>query len=164
MLALSNVTGDSFLLSEEILKQGFAAASDSPRKRIILPLHRTQDAPVQRMLNFFQMGTYVQPHVHPNPGQIETIQVIAGSIGFIVFEPDGKVRETHRLRTGAGSLIDIEPGLWHGMVPLEPDSAILEIKLGPYDPKTDKSFAPWAPAEGDPACSAYREKMESLFA
>jgi len=162
--ALPNISGPSFTLTEEILEQGFAAAAESPRQRIILPLHRSQTAPVQRMLNFFRLGTYVQPHVHAQPGQIETIYVLAGTIGFVLFDENGIVQSTHRLSAGPTGMIDIEHGIWHGLIPLEENSAILEIKMGPYDPATDKVFAKWAPPEGDPECTAYREKMETLFA
>ena len=163
-LAFDNVSGESFTLSERILVQGYAASRESSRKRMILPLHRTQDSPVERMLNFFQPGTFVQPHTHPLPGMTETIHVIRGAIGFILFEPDGKIRETQKLLANGVGLIDIEPGTWHGMVCLEPDTVILEIKKGPYDGATDKTFAKWAPSEGDAEAESYLEKMKALFA
>lgn len=163
-LALTNVEGDRFALTEETLQEGFGASAASPRKRMILPLHRTQDAAVQRMLNFFQPGTYVQPHVHPGLGQIETVQVLRGAIGFILFRPDGEVDEIVQLQEGGLGLIDIEPGLWHGMVCLAPDTVVLEIKKGPYDATTDKTFADWAPAEGDDGAEEYLARMISLFA
>ncbi len=28
------------------------------------------------------------------------------------------------------------------------ETVLFEVKPGPFDPKTDKEFAPWAPAEG----------------
>jgi hypothetical protein len=34
------------------------------------------------------------------------------------------------------------------MVCLAPDTAIVEIKKGPYDAAADKFFASWAPEEG----------------
>ena len=163
-LAFDNVDVESFRLNEKILEQGFSASRESMRKRMILPLHRTQESPVQRMLNFFQPGTFVQPHAHPLPGQTETIHVIRGAIGFILFEPDGKIRETRQLLANGVGLIDIEPGIWHGMVCLEPDTVVLEIKKGPYDAATDKIFAGWAPSEGDDGVESYLEKMEALFA
>lgn len=162
-LALQNVSGDRFALTEEILEQGFAASRESPRKRMILPLHRTQDAVVQRMLNFFQPGTIVTPHAHPQPGQIETVHVLRGALGFILFEENGEIRETRQLLAGGVGLIDIEPGVWHGMVCLEPDSVILEIKKGPYDATTDKIFPTWAPAEDSEQAPAYLRMLESLF-
>ena len=35
-----------------------------------------------------------------------------------------------------------------GTVSLKPDTVIYEVKAGPYKDSIDKSFAPWAPAEG----------------
>ena len=163
MNAFANVIGDHFELTEEVLQTGFRESAGSARRRIILPLHRTQDSSVQRMLNFFQPGTYVCPHQHPESGAIETICVLSGALGFILFDADGDVRSTHRLEAGGLGLIDIEPGVWHGMVALSPDTAILEIKKGPYDANTDKSFADWAPAENDPAVPHFLAKLEALF-
>lgn len=163
MNALSNVSGDHFELTDAVIQTGFKESAASPRRRIILPLHRTQDASVQRMLNFFQPGTYVCPHQHPEAGAIETICVLRGVLGFLLFEPDGTVRSTHRLEAGGNGLVDIEPGVWHGMVALAANTAILEIKQGPYDANADKCFASWAPPEGDPAVSDYLETLESHF-
>jgi cupin fold WbuC family metalloprotein len=153
--ALPPVSGSVFALTDEILSAGFSASAQSPRKRIILPLHRTQDAVVQRMLNFMQPGTYIQPHRHPEHHAIETIQVLRGGLDFLIFHADGTVAERHCLRASGLGLIDIEPGVWHGMVVMEPDTVLLEIKRGPYDANADKSFAPWAPAEGHPDVAAY---------
>ena len=115
------------------------------------------------MLNFFQPGTYIQPHIHPHPGQIETVHVLSGAVGFILFDADGQIYETQQLLAGGLGLIDIEPGTWHGMVCLQPNTAVLEIKKGPYEMVTDKTFADWAPAEGDANAVSYLEAMESLF-
>lgn len=163
MLAFSNATGPVFRLTETILEEGCAASRLSPRRRIILPLHRTQDAPVQRMLNFFQPGTYVRPHVHPGPGQSELVQVLRGRLGVLLFAPDGEVLGAHDLEGGPVSLIDLEPGQWHGMVCLAPDTVIVEIKKGPYSAALDKTFADWAPEEGDLRASDCLRRWESVF-
>jgi cupin fold WbuC family metalloprotein len=163
--ALSAVTGDVFHLDDELLTAGIEAAHKSPRRRIILPIHRTQDALVQRMFNFMLPGTYVQPHLHPREGAIETMMVLRGALGFVLFDNVGNVRDHWRLSAGTPSaVLDIEPQLWHGMVILEPDTVILEIKRGPYTLEHDKIFADWAPAEGDNDADDYREKLEALFA
>jgi cupin fold WbuC family metalloprotein len=52
-------------------------------------------------------------------------------------------------------LIDLEPDLWHGMIVLEADTVIFEVKRGPYDPATDKEFASWSPQEDSPEVAAY---------
>ena len=163
--ALPPVTGDVFHLTEDLLTSGLEAAHASPRRRIILPIHRAQDALVQRMFNFMLPGTYVQPHLHPREGAIETMMVLRGALGFVLFDNEGNVRDHWRLTAGTPSaILDIEPNLWHGMVILEPDTVILEIKRGPYDTQLDKVFADWAPAEDDDGADAYREKLEALFA
>jgi len=162
--ALPPVTGDVFHLSEGLLAQGIAAAHNSPRRRIILPIHRDQNALVQRMFNFMLPGTYVQPHLHPREGAIETMMVLRGALGFVLFDDRGNVVKHWRLTAGTPTaLLDIEPNLWHGMVILEPDTVILEIKRGPYDAERDKIFADWAPAEGANGTTAYRERLEALF-
>ncbi|MBL9115978.1 MAG: WbuC family cupin fold metalloprotein [Verrucomicrobiaceae bacterium] len=160
--ALPAVSGSVFVLTDEILQMGFAAAAASPRKRIILPVHRSDESVVQRMLNFMQPGTYIQPHRHPQQHAIETIQVLRGAMDFLVFSPDGDVIQRHRLQSDSLGLIDIEPGVWHGMVVLEPNTVILEIKRGPYDANADKFFAPWAPPEGRPEAEAYLTQLTSV--
>ncbi len=160
-LALPNVTGDVFVLDDASIQAGLAGSRESPRRRMILPLHRSQSDLVQRMLNFFQPGTYVTPHLHPKESASETILVMQGCIGMLILEEDGKIRSTHHLKKGA--LIDIAPNIWHGMVALEADTAILEVKRGPYD-DSDKVFAPWAPKEGEVGAEALIRQYEACFA
>ena len=161
--ALPNIHGDVFTLDEGTLRTGCTEAAASPRRRIILPLHRTQDALVQRMLNFLQPRTYLQPHLHPLPHASETIHVIRGALGFIIFNEDGTVKALHELRSNGLGFIDIEPQVWHGFIVLEPDTVIIEVKRGPYDPAHDKVFAPWAPAENSPGTSTALDEWHRLF-
>jgi len=128
---------------------------------MLLPIHRRQDALVQRMVNFLQPGTYVRPHLHPLDSASETILTLEGAIGFVIFGEDGHPTSRHRLE--AGGLIDIEPGVWHTLFALAPDTLILEVKRGPYD-DSDKSFAPWAPDEGSPEAEALVRRWEQEFA
>ena len=46
---------------------------------------------------------------------------------------------------------------------LEPDTVVFEVKPGPYQPTSDKDFAPWAPAEGGPDAPAYLADLEARF-
>ncbi len=162
--ALPHVSGDVFTLTDAVLLTGCQAAADSPRRRIILPVHRQQEALVQRMLNFLQPGTYIQPHLHPLPSASETIQVLRGSLGFLTFDAEGQVLECHRLDAEGLGFIDIEPQVWHGFVVLEPDTVILEIKRGPYDGRHDKVFASWAPRESDPGTTEALQQWAAAFA
>lgn len=159
-LAMENPTGDVFELTPELLEQGLAESRKSPRGRMLFPIHRHQDDLVQRMLNFLQPGTYIQPHQHPRDWATETILVLQGCLGFVIYSEEGDFVSSHRL--GAGQMIDIEARVWHGVLALDPDTVILEIKRGPYD-NTDKVFAEWAPAEGVEGSEEFYREMLALF-
>jgi len=147
--ALENVSGDVFVPDAELIQKGLEFSRESRRKRIILPLHRTQDARVQRMLNFMQPGTYIRPHRHNQPHAIESILVYQGAIQYLTFDKNGALtRSVHINSSGLfPGLIDIEPGVWHSFLVSEPDTILFEVKKGPYDAETDKEFADWAPEE-----------------
>jgi cupin fold WbuC family metalloprotein len=148
MNAFENISGDQFVLSPEVMKMGIKGSRTSKRKRIILPIHRTQDARVQRMLNFLQPGTYIRPHMHPLDHATESLVLIQGSICFYIFSPEGDVQTSKILRAGSvNSVADIQPRIWHSFTVLEEDTVLFECKLGPYNETKDKIFATWAPAE-----------------
>ncbi len=123
---------------------------------MLMPIHRQQNALVQRMVNFFQRDTYIPPHQHPREGASETIQMMAGRLAFFIFSEDGEISATYILEPG--DLIDIEAGVWHGLVVLEPDTVVLEIKRGPFD-ASDRIFAEWAPGEGDEGTVEYLNRL-----
>lgn len=159
-LALPPPTGPVFELSAALREEGLAESRRSPRRRILFPIHRSSHDLVQRMINFMQPGTYIQAHRHPREGATETILVMSGSLGFITFNEEGKVLTVSQL--GVGDLIDVEAGVWHGVLALAPDTVILEVKRGPFD-ETDKVFATWAPAENAAEAPAYLNWLLSLF-
>lgn len=164
MKAFPNPTGPVFTLTPELLERGCRAAAASPRRRIIQPVQRAQADAVQRIVNFLQPGTYVRPHTHPRPGQVEFIQVLQGRIGLLVFDPAGDLESVYDLEAGPLGAIDLEAGVWHTLVCLAPDTVVAEAKLGPYDPLTDKAFAAWAPEESDPAAAAELQRFLAHFA
>ena len=159
-LAMTNPTEPVFELTPALREEGLALSRLSPRRRMLLPIHRHQDDLVQRMVNFLQPGTYIQAHQHPRDWASETILVISGCLGFVTFDEAGKVLTTSRLEVG--DLIDIEAQVWHGVLALEPDTVILEIKRGPYDDQ-DKVFADWSPPENSDDAPAYLNWLLSLF-
>lgn len=144
-------TRSVFFLEQETLDAGIAASRSNDRKRVMIPIQRSETAPVQRLLNIMQPGSYVQPHLHPRPQAIELAQVLRGSMRVWIFDDAGHVLDTRVCTAGTpASLVDIEPHIWHSFAALEPDTVILEIKGGPYDKAQDKIFAEWAPRESEP--------------
>ncbi|MCC5926718.1 MAG: WbuC family cupin fold metalloprotein [Bacteroidetes bacterium] len=147
-LAFDNIQGPVYQLTQTDWQDGLQASRESPRGRFILPIHRRQDALVQRMLNFMQPGTYVRPHRHPRPGAVESIAVLKGAIRFRIFDDRGKVTREFDLKAGTPhSVVDIEPHVWHAFDVLEPDTILFETKMGPYDVNLDKEFASWSEEE-----------------
>lgn len=158
--AFQNPDGDLFRLSDSMIEKGLTASRQSKRKRMILPIHRKQEAEVQRLINFLQPGSYIRPHKHPMPHASESIVLIQGSIRFFTFDADGKVISDHILSSKPiPDVIDIEPGTWHSFLVLEPDTMIFECKKGPYDAETDKEFASWSPEEGDNKATQFMENL-----
>jgi len=163
-LALKNFNGEVFYLTDEILDAGIEASRESPRKRMIYPIQRSQDDLVQRLINFLQPGTYIRPHYHPLKHATETIHVMQGSLVFFVFDDDGNLKDGYYVESGmAGSVIDIVPGVWHNFVVLSDDTVIIEFKKGPYDAATDKVFAEWAPEEDTPEAIEYLKMLEDAI-
>ncbi len=164
MSAFPNFSGPLFELTEDLLAEGYAASRTSPRKRIIYPIHRTQDAQVQRMLNFMQPGTYVKPHIHRGAGASESVVLISGALQYFIFNEEGGLIRTFRMRAGTASAVaDMDPDVWHSFIVLEADSVIFECKKGPYEAMSDKDFAPWAPDEGTPEAADWVRMMEARY-
>ena len=161
-LAFQNPSGDRFHLTDNSIEQGLEASRESNRNRMILPIHRSQDAEVQRLINFLQPGTYIRPHKHPLPHATESIVVLRGSIRFFTLDDYGEIMtDQHLTATPIPSVIDIEPRVWHTFLVLETDTIIFECKRGPYNAETDKKFAEWAPEERDLEADIYMQKLNS---
>lgn len=155
--ALDAPAGELVWLDEAMIDQAVAYSRESPRGRMIAPFHKSPDDPLHRMLNALQPHSYVRPHRHLDPPKAEAWVVLRGAVAFFMFEEDGAIRECARIgaqdqRRG----VDLSPGGYHGLIALEPDTVLYEVKTGPYAAISDKAFAPFAPVEGTPEAEAYR--------
>lgn len=132
----------------------------SPRRRIILPLHKDHTAPLHRMLNAMQPGSYIQPHRHLDPPKPESVIVLQGAIKCFIFSSSGQIETMYTIRAGSPIFgVDSEPGVYHTFLAIDSDTVLFEVKPGPYSPATDKDFASWAPAEGAPAAKQYMQYL-----
>ena len=141
-----------------------ALASDRKRKNYNFHEHAET---VQRFLNVLQPGTYVRPHRHVRPEGVngfEFFLVLQGSIGMVLLDDDGNVLRCEKLEARCEQYgIEIPEGIYHTLVVLEPNSVILELKEGPYQPAVDKDFLQRFPAEGRVECGDYVKTWEALF-
>lgn len=144
------------LITETLLDEVTEQARKSPRLRMNHNFHESMEAPIHRMLNALEPGTYLIPHRHPD--KEETYLLLRGSLIALLFDEEGKVIDKVTLNPKMGNYgIEIPAGTWHGIVVLEPGTVIYEIKQGPFSPLTPENFASWAPAPTD------REKVNAYM-
>ena len=152
------------IISDKLLNELSQKASSLPRKRLNLNFHEDLADPINRMLNAFEPGTYVQPHKHENPDKREVFIVLRGSLVLVIFDDSGNPIDFVLLDPQKGTYaIEVEPGIWHSVISLESGTVVYEIKDGPYIQPIDKNFAPWAPKEGDEKCAEYLADLTKAF-
>ena len=125
-------------------------ARHAPRLRMNYNFHRDVNEPVNRLLNAMQRGTYVPVHRHLNPALSESCVVLRGRVGITIYNDSGCIVEQRQVGAGTDACgFDIEASVWHGLVVLEDDTVLYEVKQGPYTPLTAENIAPWSPDRQD---------------
>jgi len=120
--------------------------------------------PINRMLNAFETGTYIQPHKHENPDKREVFIVLRGSLVVVFFDSSGTPTDFVLLDREKGNFaVEIPVGVWHSLFALEVGSVVYEVKDGPYFPISDKNFASWAPIEGESGCDKYLKNLTDQY-
>lgn len=156
--------GAPVVFGQESLDALTSAAQASARRRKNLDFHSGPAHPAQRLLNAVEPDSYVQPHRHAAPQKDETLLVVRGAFGLVLFDENGAVSRTAVLRAhGAHIGTNIPCGTFHSLVSLESGSVFFEAKAGPYDATSEKEPAPWAPAEGDDGAREYHARLRALF-
>ena len=161
--ALPAPSTSTTIIGANLIHQAVEGSKTSPRKRIILPLHKGPESPMHRMLNALQPYSYIQPHSHLYPPKAESVIVLQGAILCFFFSPTGQVEEIHTLAAGSANFgVDSEPGVFHTFLALAENTVLFEVKPGPYEQSSDKDFASWAPKEGTPEVKGYMENLYAL--
>ena len=137
----------------------------APRLRINYNFHRTTDEAVNRLLNVMNRGSYLPVHRHLSPERTESCVVVKGKIGLMIYDDSGREVERRVIGPDCGCYgFDIEAGVWHGLVVLEDDTTLFEIKQGPYAPITPENLAPLTPAvEDKQAVERFVKELEQSF-
>jgi len=124
-------------------------SQSTPRKRAFEIL-RSGTAPrfvPAIMLNVLQPGTYPQPHKHTRKGKgHELITLLQGAAYVPSFDDDGKIDQVHML-SGDSPFVEVPGGTYHTVLPIQPNTAIVELYTTVYNAENYKQFAPWAPEE-----------------
>jgi cupin fold WbuC family metalloprotein len=152
------------IVSNHLLDELTHKAALSSRKRLNLNFHEQLSDPINRMLNAFEPGTYIQPHKHENPDKREVFIVLRGSMLMVIFDDSGTpidfilldpLQENHA--------VEIPAGVWHSVISLAAGTVVYEIKDGPYIQPLDKNFATWAPKEGNQECESYLARLTDQY-
>lgn len=154
------------VIDKELLEKTIAAARASPRRRHTTEISTHPDV-VQRLVNAIEPDSYVRPHKHFDPDKTETFLILRGKMLVVIFDDNGKIKESHLIEEEGEKLaVDIPPATWHMAISLKSGSVLFEVKEGPYIPNTDKNWAPWAPkertAEGQRYLAEIRKKVMGI--
>lgn len=153
------------LIDRALLDSLTAEAEQAPRRRKNRNFHPGDAYPAHRLLVAFEPGSYVAPHRHLDPNKDETLLVVRGRLGIVIFQAENAVDRSIVLQAGGEAIgIDIPHGVFHTVVALEAGTVFFEAKAGPYVPIAETERAPWAPAEGTPAAVDYLKELQALFA
>jgi cupin fold WbuC family metalloprotein len=151
------------VLGGEDLAALTAEARRHPRLRMNRNLHRMED-PVHRLLNAVEPGSYIRPHRHLDPPKAETVVVVSGALGLLVFDGDGRIEGTALLTPAPGRFVaDIPAGVWHSFVSLRAGTVFFETKVGPYVAPGPADLAGWAPADEVRAASDLEQSWRDMI-
>lgn len=152
------------LIDRGLLDSLSAEAGQAPRRRKNRNFHPGDAYPAHRLLIAIEPGSYVAPHRHLDPNKDETLLVVRGRLGVVIFRAENAVDRSIVLEAGGESIgIDIPHGVFHTVLALDPGTVFFEAKAGPYVPIAETERAPWAPAEGEPDAAAYLDRLRTLF-
>lgn len=159
-----NTTPPAQLIGHALLDDVSTEAIAAPRRRKNRNFHPHDAYPAHRLLNAIEPGSYVAPHRHNDASKDETMLVLRGRLGVVLFDDQGQTIATHALRAGGDPFgIDIPHGTWHTVFALESGTVFFEAKAGPYVPLEASEKAAWAPPEGAPEAVAYLDRLLQKF-
>ena len=152
-------------ITNELIELTLQRAKESPRLRMNHNFHADESYAVNRLLNAMHRGTFIPVHRHLNPSLSESGVVLRGRVGVIIYDSQGHIIDSRVVGDGADACgFDIEAGVWHGLVVLEDNTVIYEVKQGPYTPISAENVAPWSPAaDNHTAQLEFVKALENLF-
>lgn len=153
----------AYFLDTALLDELTAKARAVPRLRAHHNLHLDSAEPAHRLLVALEPGTYIRPHRHSDPTKAETLLVVRGRLGALVFDQQGQVLSAREMTPAEAFGFHVPAGVFHSIVALESGTVIMEIKAGPYAVPNAEDWGGWAPAEGEAGVAAALAGMEAEF-
>lgn len=141
-----------------------AQAAGSPRLRKNFNFHTSDSEKCHRLINAVEPDSYIPPHCHAAPDKDETVVVLRGRLGVLIFDDQGGVVRSFLIEPGGRNVgLTVPHGVFHTSVALARGTVFFEAKAGPYQPLQDKEKPVWAPTEGSPESSAYLGQLKARF-
>jgi cupin fold WbuC family metalloprotein len=152
------------LIDQGLLDKVSAEAVNSPRLRKNFNFHASDTDLCHRLLNAIEPASYLPPHRHLDPAKDETMIVLRGCLGVVIFDEFGQVVQTQLLEAGSATCgITIPHGVFHTVVSCETGTVMFEGKAGPYLPLSADERVSWAPGEGEAGVAVYASMLRKLF-
>ena len=151
-------------INQQKLNTISSLAKESTRRRKNYNFHSSDDDICHRLLNAMEPDSYIQPHRHLDSNKDETVIVVRGKMGLVIFGDHGDIEEISFLEPNGDVLVaNIPSGKYHTWVSLAPDSVFFEAKGGPYRPLAADEKATWAPEEGNQLSQPYLLDLKKMF-
>ena len=151
-------------IDQNLLDRISAEALENPRLRKNFNLHPGDDFCCHRLLNAMEPGSYIRPHRHLDPAKDESMVMVRGRMGVLIFDDVGNV-VNHVIigEAGLAVAVDIPHGQFHTVVSLESGTVFFESKAGPYMALTEEEKGGWAPVEGEAEAAEYLTRLKRLL-
>lgn len=134
-------------------------AKESNNGKFRLCLQHSSEDKLHEMFIVRKKGDYGRPDKHLYTTESHTI--IDGAMLVILFEDDGTIKEIFELSEKCYHTYRIDTDIYHMQIPLTDQVVYYEVKLGPFDEKSN-IFPEWAPDAGNK--KAVRQYMKRLEA
>jgi cupin fold WbuC family metalloprotein len=152
------------IIDQQLLDRISREARENPRQRKNFNLHRGDESCCHRLLNAMEPESYIRPHRHQEPAKDESLVMVRGRMGVLVFDEAGNVRDHVIISPASAAVaVDIPHGLFHTVISLECGTVFFESKAGPYLALTEEEKGGWAPAEGTSGAAPYLTHLKRLL-
>jgi len=154
----------ALFIDTALLDELSAQARALPRLRVNRNFHQDGSDLCHRLLIALEPGSYIPPHCHLDPTKDETLLLVRGRIGALLFDAQGQITQARVLEAATGCLgLTIPHGTLHSLIALEPGAVFFEAKAGPYVAPCEAERPCWAPLEQTPEAAGYCAWLRAQF-
>lgn len=145
-------------INNDIIEEVKQKAKENNNGKFRLCLQHSSEDKLHEMFIVRKKGDYGRPDKHLYTTESHTI--IDGAMLVVLFEDDGTIIEVFELSEKGYHTYRIDTDIYHMQIPLTEQVVYYEVKLGPFDERSN-IFPEWAPDSKDQdAVEQYMRKLE----